>query len=230
MSKLILLATLILTHITISESSARSCYVHHPPASSTDLKPGCNNTTVVSSVPAIRPGKIIGELISGSMGSLGCGVFAAYATNRVLVSTKYHDQDSWKYIIAAWIIGSNLGCALAVTTSGSDDKECGSYWSTLGGSVVGAVIGYSIADYQNQHRGSTDWLQKPTRVFWWTTLSEVAGAMISFNLFKRPRTPQTTSALFNVNQSTFTLSPPFLGISNLNHQLLYQVGAVTIKW
>lgn len=122
-------------------------------------------------------GKIIGEVLLGSIGSISVGAFGA------ITGFSMANDEGWfagyKEAILGYVIGSTLGSSLGVCIIGTSGNETGSFGTTLGGSILGTAIGIGLLYISVEDNATMGFIS--------FTLAQSAGATIAFNVSARKR-------------------------------------------
>jgi len=97
------------------------------------------------SKPPLSVGRIVGEILAGGVGGVVVGfvglvVGINYAFARDLPMGKCNPVVGY-----AIRIGSVLGSTIGVYVVGNIGNETGSFLATLGGSILGGLVGWSIS-------------------------------------------------------------------------------------
>lgn len=143
--------------------------------------------------------KICKQIVIGEISGLGCSfvgmcIFPAFAP---------HDESmgTLAYVYIGWYAGYMLGNSIGVYIAGNDKYEKGSYFATLGGSILGALIGVStFFALDNKDIGAC-----------LSIISPPIGSILGFNLSRKPRGMAHGRALINWGQGGLKWS-----LSNIN--------------
>jgi hypothetical protein len=166
----------------------------------------------VKSGPA-DPGKVVGEFVAGGVGAVIVGTLLGsigYGIGHEETSG-WLDFDEGGFIGAAvgYLVGSNLGCASGVCVVGNSGGEKGSYLTTLGGSLLGTMVGGVIAIAIMRNAEDDDsWAP-----MFLVTAAQSGGATSFFNSSRKRRVEIPCGALLNLNDNELSLAFPRVNAS-----------------
>jgi len=133
--------------------------------------------------------KICKQIVIGEISGLGCSfvgmcIFPAFAP---------HDESmgTLAYVYIGWYAGYMLGNSIGVYIAGNDEYEEGSYFATLGGSILGALVGVStFFALDNKDIGA-----------YLSILGPPIGSILGFNLSRKSR-GSAGKAFINYNRGS----------------------------
>lgn len=139
---------------------------------------------------------IVGELLLGSIGSIGFGIAGAS------IGTGLSNDEGWfadlGEAIIGYLIGSTLGSSLGVYIIGASGDEKGSFGSTLGGSILGTAVGIGLLYITADNNAIIGFISY--------TLAQSAGATIAFNASARKK--NSDSAMLHLREGKWSFSFP----------------------
>ena len=101
-----------------------------------------------NSIPSLKCSRVASQVIFGSIGGI-VGIVGSIGIGRLLSAgnqsgPERHDDAEHRGMAVILSIGSTLGSAMTVYGIGTIGDQTGSFWATLGGSIVGGLIQYSV--------------------------------------------------------------------------------------
>ncbi|MBC8230129.1 hypothetical protein H8E77_11330 [bacterium] len=117
--------------------------------------------------PPLSVRNITNELISGTVGGICVGYYVGWFAGNI-----------------GYFTGYMLGSSSGVYRAGNMGNETGSFWATLGGSVLGGILGVGIILVTNHYELVSENVQSKAEIV--SILSSpVIGATIGFNLTRK---------------------------------------------
>jgi hypothetical protein len=160
-----------------------------------------------------NPTKIGSEFLVGGLSSMVCGGIGAFLGFNL---TYDENADEWFNFtglpgaIAGYLVASNVGCAGGVTLVGNSGGERGSYWASLGGSVVGTVVGGLLA-LAIVRESDDDINETPFIIL---TVAQAGGATIGFNATRKRKIEVPSGALLNLDEDKLSLAFPQVNVTS----------------
>jgi len=160
---------------------------------------------------SLKAGKVAGEVLLGGVGAVAAGVAAGVIGFHITYDEAedgWMNFSGWPGAIAGYLVGSNLGSAAGVYLIGKSGDEKGSFFATVGGSLVGTLVGgaTAVALITDNDEGTL-----PFAVF---TTAQVTGATIGFNLSRKgKRTDAYSDAVLNLNDGKLAVAFPQVDVS-----------------
>ncbi len=152
--------------------------------------------------PYRKSGKIIGEILIGSIGSLGGGIAGATIGSHAL-GTKDDFIDTGAII--GLIIGSGFGNAIGVYLIGTSGGETGSFLATVGGGILGTAVGI----------GGLFIFDNPSMVPIVFILSQSIGSTIAYNATAKKREESISNeAVLHFKEGKWSISNPKIQIKS----------------
>jgi len=137
--------------------------------------------------PPLSVRNITNELISGTVGGICIGYYVGWFAGNIGYCTGY-------------MLGSSSG----VYRAGNMGNETGSFWATLGGSVLGGILGVGIILVTNHYELVSEDVQSKVEIV--SILSfPVIGATIGFNLTRKYKSSDERTLSQNVDLVKFAL-------------------------
>jgi hypothetical protein len=163
----------------------------------------------------VDPGKVVGELLVGCLGTVVGGSICAGICNKIDSGGGsggffHFDSDGTVGALVGYMIGSNLGSAAGVCLVGNSDGESGSFWAALGGSFLGMLGSglLSSAIVKDSGNDGPSWA-----TFFLVTGSQAGGATLGFNATRKKRVEGFSHAMFNLEEGRLALAMPQVEIS-----------------
>ncbi len=158
--------------------------------------------------PPLKGGQVAGEILNGVVGEfLGMigGMLPGAVLGGIIGEIAGDDSEGTAYYgaLLGAIFGMPLGSAWGVYMAGDTENQSGSFLATLGGSLLGIVVGVSLLHYA----GDEGVIETIGGVLVW--FSPPIGATIGFNLTRRYKSPPTSeTALINFSDGQMRLEVP----------------------
>lgn len=144
--------------------------------------------------PPLRVGKIFSEFLIGEL----CAVMSGFTCAFLLAQlTETNGLGAVYTGLVGGVIGITIGSAFGVYQAGSNDIETGSFFATLGGSIIGTVV----ALYPLFQQSNIDQINP-----FLLLTSPTIGAIIGFNCTNKYR----SYSIFNYYHKKLHLSFPLL--------------------
>ena len=157
------------------------------------------------------PGKVGGEFLVGAMGAAAGGVIGARLGFGIGSDGGggFFDEGGFIGALVGYMVLSNVGCATGVCLVGNSGGEKGSYGATLGGSILGTVVGGTAAFFILA--GSDDDAGWPA--FFLLPATQAGGATIGFTASRNRKVEAASGALLNLDEGKLALAFPQLNLS-----------------
>jgi hypothetical protein len=163
----------------------------------------------------VGPGKVAGELLAGSIGSVMGGSICArigFGIGSEGGGGGFCSFDEGGLIgaLVGYAIGSNLGSATGVCLVGNSGGESGSFWAAFGGSLLGMLGGglLSVAILR-----SSDNEESSLAAFFLLTGAQAGVATLCFNATRKKKVEGFSNAMFNLEDGKLALAMPQVNIS-----------------
>jgi hypothetical protein len=171
------------------------------------------NFAYIKAGPA-NPAKVSGEVLVGGLGavvggSICAGIGFGLGSEGDCNGFCCFDEGGIIGALVGYAVGSNLGSATGVYVVGNSGGDKGSYWASLGGSLLGTALGgvCAIAIL----RGSDD--DAGALSLFVLTAAQVGGAAIGFNATRKRKVEVPSGALLNLDEDKLSLAFPQVNVS-----------------
>lgn len=164
----------------------------------------------------VKPGKIAGELLAGSVGAVTGGTILALLGAGALSG----DDDGWVdagQILGAlvgYFFGSNLGSAAGVCLVGNSGGEKGSFKASFGGSIFGTLVGGMISAAMVRATENSGKEASGFAAILVLSGAQAGGATIAFNTSRQKKVEVPSGAIFNLEEGKLALAMPQVDISS----------------
>jgi len=136
--------------------------------------------------------RIGGEFAAGGAGGFIVGIIGGGIGARLDNS---NDCFWGSCLFPGFLIGYPIGAAAGVYLIGNIGNETGSFWATLGGSILGWILALEVID-----TSSHDWGL--------ILVAAPIGGIIGFNLTRRHDLPLSETVLINFREGRMSLDVP----------------------
>jgi len=160
-----------------------------------------------------KPLKVMGEFLSGGAGALLGGTIGGgigYLTTYQGSEPGVLNFNGWEGAGIGYLIASPFGCALGVYIIGNIGEDKGSYPATLGGSIVGTLLGLGIISSMVKGEGPDE---PAVPAFVLLTVAQAAGATVGYNLFRKKKVEVPSGAMLSLNNGKLSLAFPRVNLS-----------------
>jgi len=161
-----------------------------------------------------KPLKVVGEFLSGGAGAVLGGAIGGgigyYITKQERGDGAVLDFSGLEGAGIGYLIASPFACALGVYIIGNIGEDKGSYPATLGGSIVGTLLGLGIISSMVKGEGPDE---PAVPAFVLFTVAQAAGATAGFNLFRKKKVEASSGAMLSLNNGKLSLTFPQVNLS-----------------
>ncbi len=176
-----------------------------------------------NSTPPLKGGRIASQVIFGSIGGI-VGIIGIASIMRATdpPGPERYDDSEHSSVPVILSIGSTLGSAITVYGIGTIGDQAGSFWATLGGSIVGGLIQYRVFIATSE-----------TPIQLATIPLQAALATLAFNWTRRWDKDTHSGALMKIKTDKWMVdlfSPYLIPLSTNGEKICWQLYLVNIAF